>query len=395
MKRFQLLAVVLGVVILSAGAAQAAVTIAYDGSFNAASGYYPRAMAFLPNGVGNGDRPASVTGPTILTVGGHGSTDYIREFYIPALVTSGVPNNATQVTTGAGGTFVDNTAVLGSAGGWSSLEVMGGYLWGLRGVDQTTTNFGVGLVKMGSNEVWASGSTGVSRTQGWTVSPGSTYTGAGVANKWDETNTLVTTDWNYLNNGGDLGYTVYVTKQVQGAPTGDPNVFNWTSSNVFRFVVDDPDDNYATTPGIRHMSMEYLQVGSTKYYVLSNWNDQAGSSKLMFFNAATATGLVAGPDFTLDIKGYIEGGTDGIGTDGVGWWQNTGVVSFIRDLSYDDATNTLYVLDATTSGGSAASRIHVFTLSDDAVVPEPATLALLALGGIGMIGGAARRRRRD
>jgi hypothetical protein len=288
-----------------------------------------------------------------------------------------------------GGTFVDDTRVLSVAGGWSSMEVMGGYIWAVWGQDRSSNDFGVGRVQFGSNEVWSAGSTGVSRMQGWSSSPGSTFSSAGVADKWDETNTVVTTDWVYSDaGGGDLTYTVFVTKQVQGAPDGgDPDIFNWTSSNVFSFVVDDPDDDYGTGDGIRQMTLEYIQVGATKYYVLNNWDGQDGSSELMFFDAATATNAVAGPDFTLDIKGYIEGGTDGAGTDGVGWWRSN---SLVRDLSWDAANNQLYVLDANSSGGSAASRIHVFSLN---VVPEPATLAMLAGGGLALL--AVRRRRRD
>ena len=360
-------------VALLAGSAPAAVTMTYDGSFDVASGYYGKGLAFVPDGVGNGDRPVSVTGPTVLTTSTH-SNGFMKEWYIPALLKTGPANSATQVTTANGGTYVDVLKTLAGSNNPDSLAVMGSNIWAMQGY---LGDGAIGLIKMGTNEVWSAGNTGVSRVQptGYTAK----YGGGGLADKWDETDTLLSTSWYPENpdpDNGVYGSRIYVSKAAKGDPTvGDANVFDWTvTSDIFNFWVSADDYNYDLDSDF---DIEYVEVGGTKYYVMSSGDTHADSAKLMFFNAST-TGDDATPDFTIDVSSDIAGG--------VGWFHSTN--GGLKDFAYDKANNQLYLFDTTTGVSPAGGRIHVFTL-----VPEPATMGLLGLGFAGMA--ALRRRRRN
>ena len=211
---------------LAAGQAGAAMILEYEGTIRVNSGYYGHGLAYVADGVGSGDRPVSVTGPTLVTVGGHGSTDYIKEWYIPTPVTSGTAPTATQVATAAGGTYVDDTQRIRT--GWGTLAVVGGTIWGLPQNDDATSNYGFGMVKLGTNEDWVDlGNTGITRLQ--SIAGAGGYSGGGIANKFDETDTMVIQEWDYATGGFDI----YINKAVKGAGGvgGDPDVYSWTVSN--------------------------------------------------------------------------------------------------------------------------------------------------------------------
>ncbi len=375
------IAVTAGALLFAASSAGAAETLNYIGSFRANTGHYAEALAFVPGGTATADRGQEVAGPTVVTIGQHSGTDYLKEWDIPTLVTSGSPNSATEVTPASGGTFVDNVNTLSAIGGAESVVVMGGELWLMRTDDTSDDDWGVGRVKFGSDEDW-SVDTNISYRQEYGEPAGATYTSAGMATKWDEADTFVATRWDYETkvDGVDEGYRVVVNKHTKGTPTGgNPDIYNWSSSNVFEIYIQDPDNNNADAgnAGLRHVNIEYVEVNGTKYYVLAVQNAE-NSLVLDFYDAASATGVVSAPDFSIDVSDDI--------TNGVGWWNTT---SFAKDLAWD-GVDTLYVLNSEGGGGSAASYIHAFQF-DTAPVPEPATLALLAVGGLAVVAGRRRR----
>ena len=328
--------------------------LSYQGSFYAASGHYGKGLTYVADGVGSGDRPGTVTGPTILTAGGHGGSDDLREWYIPALVTTGAPVSATRVPyAGAteGGTNVVNLNVLGGTGGAASIAVMGGEVWRQVAEDRDVV-CGLGLIKLGSNETW-NGGTGVSSAQTYGTPTGAYYVSSGLAEKWDETDTLLRTSWNYSAGG----QTVYVSRHVKGAGGvgGDPNEYSWTTTPVFSY--------FSADAAYRRGNLEYVDIGGDKYYVLCT--EVQNTAVLDFFNASTATGSVVAPDFSIDVTSDI--------TNGVGWFY---LNSRIRDLAYD-GDSTFYLMDSATGGGDG-TRVHVFTVEIPPVA-EPAGLGIAGL----------------
>lgn len=357
--------------------AQADVTLDYVGALRVNSGYYRSGLAFVPAGT-NGDRTSGdVNVPTLITAAyGHSAADYLREWYIPAdgslAKTSGdTAPAATQVPGASGGTDITNSYWSQTVAIGTGLTLLNGRLLGLNGNQSASILKGeLELGTVSTNVPAEFVVQGLNRAAGTHVSALS-----GLATKYDAANTLA-----YVTYDSSGGTKVYVNTGVRGADQGG-GVYAYSTANEFWF----------TGPATANLSwaFTYAVIGGDGYYILYDSNAATGGhgngATLDFYKAADFTGGVeaAAPSFSLNIDDLIG--------NAFGWNTSTAV---IMDMGFDPGTGRLYVIEDNPSAGRSGAlnaTVHVLQLA--APVPEPATLGLLALGGLGMIGAAVRRRR--
>ncbi len=383
-------------VALLAVPASADLSVVYEGSFNLPrtntafahidiAYYYPRHMAFVPDGTTRpdwGGTPA-VTGPSlVIHYDGHGDNlNVVFEFNeLPTLsktsagllAASGLPNTSGGTEYGSIRipSYVDSAGNFWDTGPSSAAQGM-----------NVLSDPDPGAFVLGSS----TGGTPASNETGW-YHQGvlGRYQNGGVVRLGDGAGGDYSADGSAIGAhfllgsmngvGGGAGYNCYVSDNVRTSATA-PEI---TSSLMFAVYRADFDDGV--------MDMDYIRdTGGSEHVVMRHYSatpsrpDADDNLNIYVFPSGT-TGDVVRDGYAINIGAMA---TEKDSGPGAGWIASDSGGSGVQAIAVDWENSQLYVLDHKYYD----ARVHVFTFT-----PEPATMGLLGLGFAGMA--ALRRRRR-
>lgn len=396
MKRTSVSAYMLALVAMGFLAAPAAAdptpTLQYVGSFHVPglgpeSAYDIRTIAFVPAGTLRPGSTETVSGATLVVANdqslhsGNGHYDWTLEALIPTLVASGPLNSATYVAPASGGTEFS-----GRLQGPTTVDSAGNFWHGAGGWG--TSNDGLYSLPDDGN----------AGTLDFTLgSSGGNPTTTTVEGDWHPGANLYEID-GFLRRGDGTGNDLSVTDGTKAGATFVMNVDGYnslTSARVIQYTRQSDGGAMGTPVELFQLtkSSATWQAGSYKLDYIRDtegaewfvalypngsnaWDGTNHHLYLDFYNGALSDGALHAPDFTIDIGPLIDAG--------VGFRNTTQTKT--TDIAVDWDNGLIYVNDTWTD-----SRIHVLQLTG-VPVPEPATMALLAVGGLALAGSAVRRR---
>ncbi len=218
---------------------------------------------------------------------------------------------------------------------------------------------------------------------GWTASGG---VDAAAGASWETWATANVVDDNLGTAGSETSANAIATVNTAAAwqsnwarlAVGGVSDSAWTLSGIVQF-----DGEFAVEePGrMTWFGLQLYDGGTEKFAIGKGGGD---TTYTLFGNASADSGVAVVPGEAVHLKAEYDGSSVKMYVDGVLEATDTAP----GDLSGID---TLYIRTGSGFLGAPAPEAGTFSADNISLIPEPATMSLLALGGIGVL---IRRRRR-